>query len=441
VTSMKLARLAVFVLLAAPAFAQYGGPAILSRGEAPSAMNSSQIDFVPFVSLLGVYDTGLAGVSVNSSGQLVNADSEGVELDFGVSGVHSWKHTKIGLNYWGAAREYSQASYYSGIDQSLMLGITQQFTRHVRLQVNESAGMYSQPYGVLGLSSTVPFDPSTTYTPTTDFFDNRTIFTSTQVLLTYQKSARLSFSFGGDGDLTRRRSSALYGVTGEDANADAQYRLSRRSTIGGNYMYTHFSYNGVFSGSDFHRFSATYAVQFSRTWEFSGYGGVTRAETKFPQVVAVDPVIAALLGISQAYFVNYSLSYVPSYTGRLSKTFTRGVAYLSGGHTMTPGNGLFLTSKMYTASAGYTYTGIRRWSFNLSGTYGRATSIGNILGEYANTSAGVQTSRQISHVVHMVAGITANKYQSSSFIGYNRLFWDARAGITFSPRDIPLRIW
>jgi len=292
---MKLARLAVFVLLAAPAFAQYGGPAILSRGEAPSAMNSSQIDFVPFVSLLGVYDTGLAGVSVNSSGQLVNADSEGVELDFGVSGVHSWKHTKIGLNYWGAAREYSQASYYSGIDQSLMLGITQQFTRHVRLQVNESAGMYSQPYGVLGLSSTVPFDPSTTYTPTTDFFDNRTIFTSTQVLLTYQKSARLSFSFGGDGDLTRRRSSALYGVTGEDANADAQYRLSRRSTIGGNYMYTHFSYNGVFSGSDFHRFSATYAVQFSRTWEFSGYGGWTRAETKFPQVVAVDPVIAALL--------------------------------------------------------------------------------------------------------------------------------------------------
>jgi hypothetical protein len=127
--------------------------------------------------------------------------------------------------------------------------------------------------------------------------------------------------------------------------------------------------------------------------------------------------------------------------GRLSKTFTRGVASISGGHTITPGNGLFLTSKTYDALAGYTYTGIRRWSFSLSAGYNRSESIGNIMGEYAGTTAGLQTSRQISHVVHAVAGITANKYQSSSFTGYNRLFWDARVGLSFSPRDIPLRFW
>jgi len=441
VFSVKLPRLAALLFLTAPAFAQYGGPAILSRGEAPAAMTTAQIDFVPFLTLLGVYDTGLAAVSVNSQGQLANAASEGVELDFGISGVHSWKHTKVSLNYWGAAREYTQATYYSGVDQSLMLGITQQFSRHVRLQLNESAGMFAQSYGLAGLSSTVPFDPSTTYTPTTDFFDNRTIYASTQALLTYQRTARLSFSFGGDWDVTRRRSSALYGVTGEDANGDVQYRISRRTTIGANYMFTHFSYNGVFSDSDFHRFSATYGVQLSRTWEFSGFGGVTRAETKFPQAVPVDPVIAALLGITQGYVVSYSVSYVPSYTGRLSKTFTRGVAYVSGGHTMTPGNGLFLTSKMYTATAGYTYTGLRRWSFGLSAGYDRGTSIGNILGEYGDANAGLQTSRQISHLVHMVAGITARKYQSGSFSGYNRVIWDARVGISFSPRDIPVRIW
>jgi hypothetical protein len=441
VLSVKLPRLAALLFLAAPAFAQYGGPAILSRGEAPAAMNAAQIDFVPFLSLLGIYDSGLSGVSVNSQGQLANAASEGVELDFGISGVHSWKHTKISLNYGGAARQYTRATYYSGVDQTLMLGITQQFSRHVRLQLNESAGMFSQAYGLAGLAATVPFDPSTTYTPTTDFFDNRTVYANTQALLTYQRTARLSFSFGGDGDLTRRRSSALYGVTGADANGDVQYRISRRSTIGANYMYTHFSYNGVFSSSDLHRLSATYGVQISRTWEFSGFGGVTRAETKFPQAVPVDPVIAALLGITQGYVVNYSLSYVPSYTGRLSKTFVRGVAYISGGHSMTPGNGLFLTSKMYTATAGYTYTGLRRWSFSLSAGYDRSTSIGNILGEYADANAGLQTSRQITHLVHMVAGITARKYQSGSFTGYNRVIWDARVGLSFSPRDIPLRIW
>jgi hypothetical protein len=322
-----------------------------------------------------------------------------------------------------------------------LLGITHQFSRHVTFQLNESAGEFAQTYGLVGLSSTVPFDPSTTYTPTTDFFDNRTIYASTQAQLIYQRTARLSFAFGGDWNLTRRRSSALYGVTGEDARGDVQYRITRRSTIGANYMFTHFSYNGVFSDSDFHRFSGTYGVQFSRNWEFTGLAGVTRVETKFPQVVTLDPVIAALLGVTQAYIVSYSVSYIPTYTGRLSKTFSHGVAYLSGGRIMTPGNGLFLTSRAYNGAAGYSYTGLRRWGFSLLAGYDRSESIGNILGEYADASAGLQTSRQISHVVHMVAGVTARKYQSSSFTGYNRVIWDARVGITFSPRDVPLRIW
>lgn len=441
VPTVKLPCMAAFLLVAAPAFAQYGGPAILSRGEAPSAMNTPQIDFVPFLSLIGVYTNGLQGVSVNSEGQLPSVDSKGVELDFGISGVHSWKHTKISLNYWGAAREYSPASYYSGVDQALNLGITEQFSRHVSLQLNESAGMYTLSYGLPSLSATIPFDPSTTYTPTTDFFDNRTIYTTTQALLTYQRTARLSFSFGGDGDLTRRRSTALYGVSGADARADLQYRISRRSTVGANYMYTHFSYIGLLGNSDLHRFSLTYAAQLSRTWEFTGFGGVTRAESEFPEAVPVSPVITALLGITQGYVVTYSLNYVPSYTGRLSKTFPKGVAFITGGHTVTPGNGLFLTSRAYTALAGYSYTGIRRWGFNLSAGYDRATSIGNILGNYGDMSAGLQTSRQISHVLHMVGGVTARKYQSGSYAGYNRLIWDARVGLSFSPRDIPLRIW
>ena len=439
--AMRIQRLAALIFLAAPAFAQYAGPAILSRGDAPAAMNAPQIDFIPFLSLVGVYDTGLSGVSVNSAGQLANTASEGVEVDFGISGVHSWKRTKISLNYGGAARDYSHATYYSGVDQSLMLGITQQISRHVALQLNESAGMFAQTYGLVGLSPTVPFDPTTTYTPTTDFFDNRTIYANSQALLTYQRTARLSFAFGGDWDVTRRRSSALYGVTGEDARGDLQYRITRRSTIGANYMFTHFSYNGVFSGTDFQRFSATYGVMLSRSVEFSGFAGVTRVDSKFPQLITLDPVIAALLGITQGYVVSYGLNWIPSYSGRLSKTFTRGVVYVSGGHLMTPGNGLFLTSRDYNAAAGYTYTGIRRWAFNLSAGYDREQSIGNILGEYGDMSAGLQTSRQISHLLHMVAGVTARKYQSDSFSGYNRVIWDARVGLSFSPRDIPLRIW
>ncbi|MGO9893588.1 MAG: hypothetical protein ACLPX8_05155, partial [Bryobacteraceae bacterium] len=87
-------RLAAILWLAVPAFAQYAGPAILSRGEAPTAMAADQIDFRPYLSITGVYDTGLAGVSVNSQGEIGNGSSPGVEFAGGISGIHSWKHTK-----------------------------------------------------------------------------------------------------------------------------------------------------------------------------------------------------------------------------------------------------------------------------------------------------------------------------------------------------------
>ncbi len=133
-----------------PVFAQYAGPAILSRGEAPAAMASPQIDFRPFVELTGVYDTGLSGVAVNSQGQLGNEASEGLELTAGISGVHSWRHTKIGLDYRGSVRRYTHATSYDSTDQSLMLGIVHQFSRHVSLTLNESAGLFSRNFGHSG---------------------------------------------------------------------------------------------------------------------------------------------------------------------------------------------------------------------------------------------------------------------------------------------------
>jgi len=183
-------------------------------------MSLPQIDFRPFVEFDWVYDTGLTGVGVNSQGQLGNQASNGLEFIGGISGVHSWKHTKIGLDYRGSIRHYTQSTYYDSTDQSLMLGIVHQFSRHATLTLSESAGMFSRNFGLPGLPQTVPFDPSTTNVPTTDFFDNRTIYLSTQANLIIQKTARLSFSLGGDAFLTRRRSTALYGNVGATAHGD-----------------------------------------------------------------------------------------------------------------------------------------------------------------------------------------------------------------------------
>src|SRR5438067_12630512 len=102
------------ILLAAPLSAQYGGPAVLTRGQAPAAMAASQIDFRPFLSVSGGYDSGLNGVGVDPKGQAVNTSSYVVEASGGVSGLHSWKHTQVGLDYRASINHYPGRSFYDG---------------------------------------------------------------------------------------------------------------------------------------------------------------------------------------------------------------------------------------------------------------------------------------------------------------------------------------
>ena len=435
---MKLSA-AIALVCALPLSAQYDGPAILTRGEAPAAMANPQISFRPFLEIAGAYDTGLAGVGVDAAGS--GAAAFGIQLTGGISGVRSWKRTKVGLDYRGSLNHYAGRSYYDSSDQSFMLGVTHQLSKHSVLTLRESAGLFSRNFGFYALPQTVPFDPSTTFLPNTDYFDNRTIYLSTQADLTVQRSTRLSFNMGGDGFTARRRSSSLYGVIGGGARGDIQYRMSRRTTVGVGYTYSRFDYIGAFSGTDLHSFVGSYAIRLSRWWEFTGYAGVMRAETKFQESVAIDPVIAALLGFSTRPVIVHRIDYLPNVSGRLSRTFRRGVAYISGGHTVTPGNGLFLTSTMTNASLGYSYTGLRYWSFSAQFGYDRANSLGNIIGSYGDLGGSVSASRTLSHSLNVVASLYGRKYQSGTFAAYDRLIYSARIGLGFTPGDIPLRIW
>ena len=411
---MRLARSFVVAISAMPAFAQYAGPAILSRGEAPASMSTLQIDFRPFLNISGTYTTGLSGVSAGPQGTLGNTASEGLLVSFGVSGTHSWKHTKVGLNYVGSISHYTKTTYYGGYNQSLLLSVTHQLSRHASFSLRENAAISSQAAGLPGLPQTVPFDPASTYNPTTDFYDNRTTSLSTQASFTLQKSARLSFNLSAQDSLTYRQSSALYSVGGMGANGDVQYRLTRRSTVGVNYGYTHFGYHGLFGATDVHSVSGTYALQLSRSLEFTGFGGFARTESKFLQNVPIDPVIAALIGLPNGVVISHSIVFHPNYGGRLSRSFQRGVAF---------------------------HTGIRRWSLGATAAYTRANSVSNVVGAYGDVSGSLSTSRQIGRFTHMALSFSAMQYRSSSFVGYNRLTYSANLGLAFSPGNIPLRIW
>ena len=438
---MNFVRPIAALALVSPLFAQYGGPAILARGQSPAAMETAQIDFRPFVSVTGTYTTGLNGVSVDTNGAPVNDASFGVTLGYGVSGMHSWKHTKVGLNYSGSFSHYSK-SFYDGISsQSLQLSITHQLSRHAVLSVNTSAIYYGSNQASPALPQTIQFDPATTYLPTNDFFDNRTIAFSTQPSLAIQRSRRLSFVVGGDGFLTRRWSSALFGVKGVGAHGDIQYRVSRRSTVGAMYSFMHYSFTGIHGSTDSHTVGATYSVTLSRSTEFSATAGISKYENIFVEIVPIDPAIAAVIGISSAQRVTYLAATTPNINARLSKTVPRGVIFVSGSHGINAGNGLFLTSTSTNVGGAYSYTGVRRWALAAGANYDRSTSQGNVLGQYGSYSVTVSASRQVAPMTHGIFSFIARKYASGDFKNYNKWAYSVNLGLSFSPGDIPVRLW
>jgi len=438
--------------LVAPAFAQYAGPAILSRGEAPAAMAGPKVDFTFSVALTANYTDGLAGVSApDAQGQLPTESSFGQTVTLGVSGAHTWKHTHFGVNYSGGFSHYSQAGYFDSFSQGLSLGLSHQFSRHISFSLRESAGMFTQfAPATVALNSSVPFDPSQSYIPTTDFYNNRTYYNTTQANLTIQKSTRLSFGLGGAYFGNFYRSSALFGATGLGANGDVQYRLTRRTTIGGSYNFVEYTYSHSQGATYVHSAALTLSTRLNRWWEISGYGGASRVESNFVQTVPIDPAILAILcppGLNQpcplsaGTVISHTVLWAPNFAIRLSRSFQHGVAYASAGESITPGNGLFLTSRSLSATVGYGYTGLRKWSLGLSAGYVTALSFGNVQGSYGNVMGSYSMSRLILNHLSFVSSFTATKYRSATFSGYNRVIYSASVGIGYSPGNIPVRFF
>jgi hypothetical protein len=421
-----------------PAYAQYAGPAILSRGEAPGVISLPELRFTPWVGIAATYDTGLSAVTVSDTGQLANASSYGATVSWGISGTHSWKnHTQLGLAYSGAFNWYDRNIAHN-MSHNLMIGVSHDFSRRVRLEWRQTAGMTTRNYAVAGLVETVPFDPSSTYIPTTDFFDNRDVYVQSSLGLTYALSKRLSIRMSGAAFADNRQSHALTNSWGTQESGDVQYRLSAHTTLGGGYNYMHFGYAHYAGGTDAHVVQGSYSVRLSRRVEFSAYAGAMRIESKYLQSIPIDPTIQALLGISQGVQIGHFIETTPTASGRLARSFQRGVAYVSAGRTVMPGNGLFLTSISTTVTAGYGYTGFRHWSLSAQGGYVKATAEGAIAGRYGNWTAGITAGRQITRRIGWNASATMRKYSSADYSLYNRWITTVNMGLHYSPGEMRL---
>jgi hypothetical protein len=421
---------------------EYSGPVILSRGSGPSITRSRELlRLRPFLQVSGTYDTGLTAVSVTPQGEVLDQDAYGAQASFGVSGFHSWRRSLLGLNYRGNLRHYSRNSYHDGFDNFFSLNFVHQPSRRLVFSLSPSLASYSYSYGgVLPMTGSYAYDPDLAGLTQDQLFDNRTNLVTAAGRLVYLASPRLSFGIGGTGFAVRRRSRALVGVQGYQAVGDVAYRLSRFQTLGVDYSFHHYDFTNYFGSADMHGVALNYSVQMGRYWTLRFRGGGYRLELVALQRVPLDPVIAAIIGQRAAVSVFYKVSYLPNFEADLTRTFRRASLSFHYLRSVSPGNGVYLTSGGESGGASYHYSGIRRVSLGATASYHTYRALMQNLGKYHAYQAGGSAGFKLRRSLSLTASAHARRYELRG-TGFNRVSYGFAVGLGFHPGEIPFSIW
>lgn len=436
---MKTRMIAMVLVCCSTMTAQlsnYLGPGVLSRGAGDIGTRAGQdVSLRFFVNAEGIYDNGLQPYAVDNTGHLATVNALwGTEVSLGAYGVHNFRHARLGLDYTGSYRHYTEKTFYDGTDHSLALGYSYQKSRRLVFDLRQTAGMVSQN---TSFASTFAVVPDSVLTPSSLLFDNRVHYLQSTMDVNYIHSLRTIFTFGGAGFGVWRKAKGLVGVQGYDLHGTVQRRLSQRTTIGVNYGHSHFDYPKAFGEADINSLAGFFSSQLGPSWTVTVQGGAYQAEVQGLQRVSVDPTIAALLGVTSTVETFYRKSSFPLWAASLSRRFQR--ASLSFGYQNGPtaGNGVYLTSRQETASANFSYSATRKWSLAVNGGYGRTDGIGQNLKPFAQFSGGAGMTYALTSAIHVVAHYDAR--QQEIIDGpYRGTSYRASVGISFSPGDIPL---
>ena len=415
---------------------QYLGPGILTRGAGNIGTRAGQdVDLRFFVGAEGIYDSGLQPFSLDTNGQLATVSGVyGAQLSYGAYGVHNFRHARLGLDYKGAYRRYTGNSLYNGSDNILALGYTYQKSRRLIFDMSQAAGSVAQGNYFAGAFSALS---DSVVTPSSLLFDNRMNYLQSSMDVNYLISARTTLTLGGSWFGVWRNATGLIGMQGYSLHGAIQHRVTQRTTLGVNYEHSHYDFPKAFGESDINSVSGTFAKQLGEFWTMSVQGGAYQVEVQGLQRVAVDPVIAALLGVTSTVERFYRRSIFPQYGATLSRRFHRAnlsFQYQSG---PTGGNGVYLTSRQDTGSANFGYTATRKWSFSATGGYSRMEGIGQNLPPYAQIIGGAGVTYALTRPIHLTARYDARHQEIVNSV-YLQDSNRATIGISFSPGDIPL---
>jgi hypothetical protein len=444
---LKTTWIALICGLSVAAWGQIGnylGPGVLSRGAGDIGTRSGQdVDLRYYFDVTGVYETGLQPFALDSKGNLIQINGlYGIQADIGAYGRHSWKRALLGLDYKGNFYHYDNNSFYDSSSHNLTLGYTFQESRRIIYEMQAVAGTSSLGYGGPGFYNPVPITGSTDVvnTPTSLLFDSRVYYLEPSMQMTYIQSARTSYSFGGSGFFIRRAARGLADLNGYSLEGTIRHRLSQRKTISFTYTHVHYDFPPAFGQADLNEGTASYSTSIGKRLTFNIAGGVTQAEVQGVQQIALDPVVAALLGVNFGQQTFYRANYYPNGQINLTARLRTSSLAFSAAQQTVPGNGVYLTSEQQSGALTYSYTGVRKLNAGINLGYSRLSSIGQGIRPYSGFNGGVGFTYNLTHALHFIARADS-RYQQINVIGYNRTGYRASVGLGFSPGNVPLSLW
>jgi hypothetical protein len=421
----------------------FGGPAVLGRGvgSGTGQRGGSDTGIGFFAGVLGTIDSGLTGLQVDANGELLNRAVKGVDGFAGVYGSKRFRRGTFGINYSGHYRQYSNGGNFSGTDQSLSLFTTRQVSKRSLASIFVAANTTNRPFGMTFLGGGIDPTGGALFGPSGEIFDNRIYFANATGEYTIQKSARLSFSMTGGGFIVRRSGRVLFGVNGSQAGANVAYRLSRRQTVSIGYMFFNYDFTRNFGDSYGNGVMGGYSIQLGKKVQLRLQAGAYRIESLGVRTATVDPIIAALLGVSSVSEVFYSKSYIPTGQVAINYMASRNHNFnLNGGITASPGNGIINTSRNTFVGAGYNYAGFRNLGIGATVNYMRLASLIGTNQVFETVQAAGNVNRKLTNQLFFTVTGGNRRFLTSTTNGFRRNSYFVSAGITWSPNEVPISI-
>ena len=426
------------------ASAEYSGPAVLSRGiSASSPMNPKNTRFTPSIGFEFTENSGLTGVATQPNGKLSNDLSSGILLNYTLTGTKVYKKDTFSLMFGGSLIHYFQYSSFDSASNQLALTWQHKLSRHFSFGIRETLQEYNNNSLLIGGSQLINSGLGTTLvtsSPTTEVFDGRVLTMLSEGNVTWQMTNRLSINLSGGGFFTRRASTSLYGDAGYQAGADLAYRITRQTTLGTYYSYTHFDFIGVYGGSDINTVGLVYSVAFNPNTQLITRLGGSRLETTGLTSVALSPVLAVLLGTPGTIEAVYLKNYTPDISAQLRRKISDLSLSLSYTRGVTPGNGVILTSVQQNIIFGVNYKIGRRWNIAASAGYNSLSGYGTTGQKYSSPFVEASVYRTLLRGLDWHTRIYATRYTFDN-TGFLRNTYMISTGFVWSPGDILERVW